>query len=145
MNDKLNIFYADDDQDDLDFFKLVIRKISNQYEVITHMDGHQLMDALEFPSPIPHLVFLDINMPKMNGLEVLKKLRASEKFRNLPVIMFSTTDDSAIVQQALELGASCYLPKPSGITELKESIEQLLQRDWKTFVPNSVTFKYSSN
>ena len=145
MNDKLTIFYADDDPDDQDFFKIIIDLIGEKYEVMTHMDGLQLLDALENPPPSPYLVFLDINMPRMNGIEVLKKVRQSEKYGNLPIIIFSTSKDGSVIQQTMELGANYYVPKSAGFKELKKSIEHSLQINWETFVPDSNTFLYKDN
>ncbi len=145
MNEKLTIFYADDDLDDLEFFKLIIKQIGGNYEVVTHTDGVELMAAINNPPPTPYLVFLDINMPKMNGLEVLKKLRESDKFKKLPVIMLSTTKDGPYVQQSLALGANYYVPKSSRFDELKRSIQHSLKINWETFVPDHTNFTYSSN
>lgn len=145
MNEKLTIFYADDDLDDLEFFKLIIKQIGGNYEVVTHADGVELMAAINNPPPTPYVVFLDINMPKMNGLEVLKKLRESDKFKNLPVIMLSTTKDGPYVQQSLALGANYYVPKSSRFDELKLSIEHSLQINWETFIPDHSNFTYTRN
>lgn len=145
MNDKLTLFYTDDDPDDLEFFKIIVGKISAEYEVITHMDGPQLLHALENPPPNPHVLFLDINMPGMNGMEVLQKVRESEKFKNLPVIMLSTTNDGTIIQKTLELGANYYVTKSSGFKQLQDSIAHALQINWNTFIPNPNNFLYNSN
>lgn len=146
MNEKLTIFYADDDIDDLEFFKLVIKRISDSYEVVTYLDGYELLEALNNPPPAPFLLFLDINMPRINGLEVLKKLRESDKYLHLPVIMLSTTKDGPFVQKSMDLGANYYVPKSSRFEDLRQSIEHSLKIDWKNFSPlDLTTFTYSSS
>ena len=145
MTKKLTIFYADDDLDDLEFFKIVIKQIGGNYEVVTYADGVELLDAIHNPPPNPHVVFLDINMPRMNGLEVLKKLRESTKYKHLPVIILSTSKDGPFVKQSLDLGANYYVPKSSRFDELKQSIEYSLKINWDTFIPDRSNFTYAGN
>lgn len=145
MTEKLTIFYADDDLDDLEFFKIVIKQIGGNYEVVTYADGVELLDAIHNPPPYPYVVFLDINMPRMNGLEVLKKLRESTKYKHLPVVILSTSKDGPFIKQSLDLGANYYVPKSSRFDELKQSIEHSLKINWDTFIPDRSNFTYASN
>lgn len=145
MRNPLTIFYADDDLDDLEFFKKIIQMNGEEYRLITHKNGDQLLQALENPPPSPALLFLDINMPGLNGLDVLKTLRESDRYMKLPIIMLSTTQEDSIVQKSLELGASYYVPKASNFNELKRSIEFALQINWGNFVPDQNNFLYHSN
>ncbi len=143
MIEKLTIFYADDDIDDLEFFRIIVKRISDTYEVLTYSDGYDLLEALNNPHTDPFLLFLDINMPKINGFEVLKKLRECDKFLNLPVIMFSTTKDGPFIQKSMELGASYYVPKSARFEDLKQSIEHTLNINWNNFSPDLSNFTYS--
>lgn len=145
MKDKLTIFYTDDDLDDLTFFKKVVQMISEEYIVITHMDGSQLLHALENPPPTPYLLFLDINMPGMNGLEVLETVRKSDRYGKLPIVMFSTTQDNSIIEKTRQLGANYYVPKAANFKQLKQSIEHALQINWGQFVADPNNFLYNSN
>lgn len=143
MNRELTVFYTDDDQDDLEFFREVILLISDNVTVVTQNNGDQLINALENPPPHPHVVFLDINMPGMNGFETLKKLRASEKFSDVPVVMFSTSGDDKTIQKSRELGASFYVQKSGVFDQLKKSIEHTLTIDWNNFIPGKNNFVYN--
>tara|TARA_R110002072_G_scaffold140286_1_gene284359 strand:+ start:269936 stop:270376 length:441 start_codon:yes stop_codon:yes gene_type:complete len=142
MDGKMTIFYTDDDEDDLEFFKKVIRLIDESYSVITHLDGTQLLDALDNPPPCPSVLFLDINMPGFNGIELLEIIRKSEKYAQLPIIMLSTTNDVLVIRKAHELGANYYVPKPSSFTELRKSIEHTLKINWQDFMPEFNNFVY---
>tara|TARA_R110002020_G_scaffold56676_7_gene156654 strand:- start:966 stop:1403 length:438 start_codon:yes stop_codon:yes gene_type:complete len=145
MNEKLTIFYTDDDIDDLEFFKSIVNMITDDYAVVTHMDGNQLLHALDNPPPNPYLLFLDINMPGMSGLEVLQTLRNSEKFAALPIIMFSTTQDQYIIEKTRELGANYYLPKAENFKLLRKSIEHTLQINWSSFIADHSNYLYNNN
>ncbi|MCE7054495.1 response regulator [Algoriphagus sp. AGSA1] len=145
MNDKLTIFYTDDDIDDLEFFKTVVNMITEDYTVVTHMDGKQLLHALENPPPHPYLLFLDINMPGMSGIEILQKVRNSEKHATLPIVMFSTTQDESVIRKTLELGANYYLPKAESFKQLRRSIQHTLQINWSDFIADHNTYLYNFN
>ncbi|MBB5365802.1 response regulator [Deinococcus humi] len=78
-------------------------------------------------APRPKLVLLDLNMPRMNGFEVLSHIRADPVLRGLPVLVFSTSKEERDIQQAYDLGANAFLTKPrdlSGAIALVQVIEQ---------------------
>ncbi|MBN3583609.1 response regulator [Algoriphagus aestuarii] len=145
MDDKLTIFYTDDDIDDLEFFKTIVKMITDKYAVVTHMNGKQLLHALDNPPPNPYLLFLDINMPGMNGIEVLQTLRNSEKHASLPIIMFSTTKDETIIEKTRALGANYFVPKAGNFKLLRESIEHTLNINWNSFIADNSNYLYHSN
>ena len=143
MKNECTIFYTDDDQDDLEFFMEIIETLDANINVVTQNSGNQLIHALENPPPHPTIVFLDINMPGMTGLETLKKVRESEKHHNIPVIMLSTSSDEDAIKQSRELGASYYVTKSGIFDHLKKSIEHALQINWGSFIPNEKNFVYT--
>lgn len=141
MKSPFTIFYTDDDQDDLDFFREIVETIDADVSVITHTNGTQLLYALDNPPPQPHMVFLDINMPGMTGFEVLEKMRQSHN--ELPVVMFSTSGDEQTISKSRELGANYYVPKSGIFDQLKKSIEHALSINWGKFTPTENNFVYS--
>lgn len=143
MNTKFTIFYTDGDQDDLEFFREIVDIIDDNIEVITQTNGQQLMHALDNPPPNPYLVYLDLNMPGLNGLEILKRVRSSSSHNKLPVIIFSTSQDENTIERTRQLGASYYLPKTGIFDHLKKSIEHTLNMDWTGFIPNKNNFVYN--
>lgn len=143
MKTDLTIFYTDDDPEDLDFFKEIVDIIDENVVVVTHNSGQELINALDNPPPTPHLVFLDINMPGLNGLETLKRVKQSERHNNIPVIIFSTSKDDTDIEKSRELGANFYLPKSGIFDQLKKSIEHALTTNWDNFIPNKNNFVYN--
>lgn len=139
---KQNIFYADDDVDDLDFFKEIVENFGTDFRVYTKDNGSDMILALETPPPHPSVVFLDINMPGMNGLEVLKSVRQNEQHKGLPIVMFSTSRDEGIIDEARKLGASYYLPKSGDFKKLRQSIEHVLSINWGNFITTEQNFVY---
>lgn len=145
MKRELTIFYTDDDQEDLDFFREIIESIDADVDVTVHTqnNGHELLSALDNPPPTPHLVFLDINMPGLTGLEILKHVRNKLNNTTLPIVMFSTSNDSRIIEKSRELGATYYMTKSGVFDQLRQSIEHALKINWNTFIPNEKNFVYN--
>ncbi|TRW25827.1 response regulator [Flavobacterium zepuense] len=143
MKEDLTIFYADDDQDDLEFFKEIVGEIGEHFNVVTQTNGEALLQAIESPPPHPYLVFLDINMPGITGLEVLQKLRETPRHKELPIVMFSTSNDEDIIEKSRLLGASFYMPKSNIFSNLKKSIEHALSINWASFKSSQENFLFT--
>lgn len=142
MNNNFTIFYADDDADDLDFFRDVTRAIDKNITLLTHENGNQLLLAVKNPPPSPHIIFLDLNMPGKDGFEVLKELKSSEH-QNIPVVIFSTSNDQKNIQKCKELGANLYITKPNSFGKFRKSIEHTLAINWDAFTPTLENFIFS--
>lgn len=125
------IYIADDDQDDRTFFTDAILELDPSVVIKEAHDGMQLMEILYGVSHrLPDVIFLDINMPKMNGLDCLKEIRQhAGDVSQVMVIMLSTSDDPANIDRALELGATFYAVKPSSYDQLKLFLEDVLKMD----------------
>lgn len=139
---KQNIFYTDDDTDDLNFFKEIVEGLDENFEVYTQVCANDLIHALENPPPNPNVVFLDINMPGINGLEALKMVRKNSVTADLPIIMLSTSKDEALIDKARLFGATYYLPKSGDFDKLKRSIEHVLSINWQSFITTEQNFVY---
>ena len=143
MQDNYTIFYADDDADDLDFFRDVTAAIDKSIDLFTHENGNQLLVAVRNPPPSPHIIFLDLNMPGKDGFEVLKELKSSEKYKNIPVVMFSTSNNEQNILRTRELGANLYITKPNSFAKFQKSIEHTLSINWDVFKPSLENFTYT--
>lgn len=123
--ERYNLLLADDDDDDCLFFKEALDETSINAALSIVHDGVQLMDYLKTNSSnnFPDVLFLDLNMPRKNGIECLAEIKTDEKLKNLPVIIFSTSLDSEIVNNLYKNGASYYIRKPGDFSKLKKVIE----------------------
>jgi DNA-binding NtrC family response regulator len=123
----LNILHADDDKDDCLFFKEALAELSIITSLITVNDGEQLMKHLMGVSEnLPHVLFLDLNMPRKNGFECLVEIKKHALLKKLPVIIFSTSYDEQKANALYESGAYCYICKPPDFNELKKAIHSAL-------------------
>ena len=119
----LSLLLADDDLDDCAFFKEALAELPVNASLTTVNDGVQLMQLLsEKEHELPDALYLDLNMPRKNGLDCLSEIKQNIKLKKLPVIIFSTSLDPAIVNQLHENGANYYIRKPAEFSNLKKII-----------------------
>lgn len=118
------IFFADDDPDDLLLFAQAMEDLKQEFEVF--YSGDHMEEHLDKPS----MVFLDINMPRRNGFEILEIIRNQYTKTELPVIMFTTSNEEALVEKAKALGANLFLVKPDSFWDLTHAIKSVLKMDW---------------
>ena len=125
MNFPNKIFLlVDDDKDDRDLFVEAIESIKIMVKCHVSHNGQGALDLLSGLSDhLPHVIFLDINMPVMNGWDCLRKLKADDKYKNIPVIMCSTSSSRGESKTAFDLGALCFCTKPDSFSILKQTLE----------------------
>lgn len=143
MND-ITIFYTDDDEDDLSIFADAVESLQKEIKLQTYTGGEKLLNAIYNPPPTPHVIFLDLNMPGKNGFDVLTELRNKEVKGDIPVIIFSTSNEPGIIEKCRLLGANLFITKPVLMKDIIQSINHALEIDWKNFVPTANNFVYKS-
>jgi CheY-like chemotaxis protein len=109
----LRIMFIDDSDSDKVLFKYVLKAIDSSLEYITAADGKEALEYLDKAETLPDYIFLDINMPRMNGIEFLAVMKKIERLKSIPVIMYSTAQAWVYEQMAIELGAAQCLTKSS--------------------------------
>jgi two-component system, chemotaxis family, response regulator Rcp1 len=127
----LKIIVADDDEEDIFFVKECLMDNHLPAEIIEAGNGETLLTMLRkgaasnYISCKPDLILMDINMPKKNGLETLREIKADANLSAIPVIILSTSQSPGDIQRAKDLGATCYLTKPQTATEWQVMISKL--------------------
>jgi CheY-like chemotaxis protein len=137
------IVLAEDDEDDSLFFEDALNSIPNQPVLIRAKDGVELTGLLDDMSPVPDLIFLDINMPRKNGTQCLHEIRRQDELDQVPVIVLSTTNSEAIIEQMYQSGANLYIQKPSDIRMWRRAIAKVLDMDWNIHPPYSVKEQFT--
>ena len=127
----IRVYLADDDEDDCILFQEALAEVNDKIDLVISRDGEELMETLEENVPPPPLVlFLDLNMPRKSGLECLKEMKQNEKFKNIPIVIFSTSADSGYIEKTFDHGANYYARKPGTFIFLKKLIEKVTSIDW---------------
>ncbi|CAD0007067.1 response regulator [Flavobacterium chungangense] len=141
--DAITIFYTDDDDDDLSIFADAVESLHKEIKLQTYTGGEKLLNAIYNPPPTPNVIFLDLNMPGKNGFDVLAELYNGDKL-NIPIIIFSTSNEPGIIEKCRALGASLFITKPVLMNDIIKSIEHALQMDWENFVPTVNNFVFQN-
>ncbi len=128
--DKLAIYYTDDDRDDIEFFREAVGLIDAQLVLHTHTSGDSFLNSVNRFNTTNAVAFLDMNMPGKNGFEVLGEIRQRDDLKDLPVIVYSTSDNPDIIKKSMDLGANLYAVKPTTFSGLKQLIEKVIAMDW---------------
>lgn len=135
---QINILLADDDEDDCFFFKDALNEIKSDIHLHIVHNGDDLWDYLhDHESQLPDVIFLDMNMPGKTGTECLEKIRNSKKFKELPVVIYSTSGVDKDVEASFRYGANIYIKKPTEFVKLKKMISDIIGMDWKKHPPRS--------
>lgn len=131
----LHLIITDDDSDDQELFSMAISEISNNIKISLAENGSDLIKMLQ-EKELPDLIFLDLNMPGMNGIECLMKIRNNPKSAGLPVLIYSTSANPEQIDEAYNHGANYYLQKPCSYRDIQNlvskvfalSVDQLLNQ-----------------
>ena len=123
-----NILLVDDDIEDHEIFNAALTVASNTASCMAITNAIEAFDKLDRNELKPDVIFLDVNMPFMNGLDFLKKVKATKHLEPIHVIMFSTSANPATISAAKELGAINFITKPSGFDELVNILKALISQ-----------------
>lgn len=127
----LKILLVDDGEDDVLMARKVFAELGFKHTLATVMDACEAMAYLNCSGKyadrkpeLPDLVLLDINLPMVDGFALLKSLKASEKFRQIPVVMLTTSSAGADISRSYACGAASYITKPASFAEFKTVMGQ---------------------
>lgn len=120
-----HILLADDDPDDIELFREALKEVTHDVVLTTTDNGARVLGMLSLLKP--DLIFLDINMPVMNGMDCLSKIRQMPEHSDVPVVIYSTAADDKFIRKTFQLGANRYLKKPNSFEVIKSCLEEILQ------------------
>lgn len=126
------IMYVDDSEDDIFMAQRAFKKSCLATKIITLSDGQECLDYLfsegEYanePHNLPLVILLDLNMPRVGGLEVLERLRANQKTKRIPVVVLTTSDADSDIDTAYDLGANSFITKPMQTEDFFKTIQEM--------------------
>lgn len=127
QNDPIHVLLADDDADDRLFFKDAFEEIKIKTIVHTVNDGVELMDYLtQTNAVLPHVLFLDLNMPRKTGMDCLKEIKRIDKLKDIAIAIYSTSSSEEDIEETFVSGANVYIKKPSDFNALKKILSEVI-------------------
>jgi two-component system, response regulator len=134
MNRRSNtILLVEDNADDVELTLRAFRRSKIANEIVVASDGVEALDYLfatgshagRNPKLLPEVVLLDLKLPKIGGLEVLRRMRAEERTRRIPVVVLTSSNEERDILSSYDLGANSFVRKPVDFTQFAEAAQQL--------------------
>jgi CheY-like chemotaxis protein len=122
----VQVLLAEDDADDRELFIEAFLVVDPTIRVQTVDTGEELINHLNDAASFPDCIFLDLNMPKKNGVECLQEIKENNKIRSIPVIIYTTSVNAKDVDATYDGGASCFIRKPNSFRELTNLLQKLM-------------------
>ncbi|HZY82675.1 MAG TPA: response regulator [Cyclobacteriaceae bacterium] len=122
----MTLLCIDDDPEDIELFQDAVRVINQSYECVVASNGHEGLKKLA--TLVPDYIFLDINMPIMDGKETLRNIRKDGRFHSVPICIFSTSVSKKDAELCRVLGADRCMVKPSSFEKLISDLRGVIER-----------------
>ena len=121
------IMIVDDDEDDVELFSDALKEVDREVQCTSASNGEDALIKLsKGDTPLPDYIFLDLNMPRLNGKQCLKRLKSDSKLRHIPVIIYTTSKLREDMEETKQLGAVHFLTKPNKLNDLRKEITSIL-------------------
>lgn len=131
----MKCFLIDDDEDDRDFFISALNRINPLYNCLTAIHGEDALRILrEQPEYVPDFIFLDLNMPLMDGRTCLLELKKIPKIIDVPTIILTTSSYEKDAEETRKLGASNYIIKPTNFNKLTEKLIAYFEGSYSSYL-----------
>ena len=132
QNEIIHVLLADDDEDDRMLFSEAFKEIKMKTAVHAVNDGVELMSYLNRPDVmLPHVLFLDLNMPRKNGIECLVEIKKMDHLKNVAIAIYSTSSSEQDIEDTFVKGANVYIKKPNSFSVLKKMLEDVITLNWQ--------------
>jgi len=133
------VFLIEDDEDDQLLFKEAIKSINPSLQCDTSTNGKIALEKLKATTSLPDIIFLDLNMPVMNGFDFLIQIKKENELNKIPVGIFTTSNIFREKELTKECGAQFFLTKPTDFQVLRKKLQQILSADFSTDEYISIT------
>jgi DNA-binding NtrC family response regulator len=119
----INCFLIDDDKEDQEIFCMALEGVKEHVNCIFAINAEEAFKMLENELFIPDYIFIDMNMPRINGNDILKKIKAVKRLDNVPVFLYSTYANPETISKSKQMGAAGFIIKPPRVSELTETLK----------------------
>ena len=127
MQNTKTLYLIDDDSDDLDFFCEAVHSIDENIICIKSTDSELALNSFrKFDVPVPDMIFLDLNMPLVDGRMFLHEIKRVKPYARVPVIIYSTSAHPKDIEETIEMGAASFLTKPIAMKDLVSNLSEVL-------------------
>lgn len=127
----MNILFIEDDMIESMKFQRTLSKVDSKHTILEAKNGEQALDVLKTSQVLPDIILLDLNMPRMSGIEFLEILKANSQYRYIPTIILTTSENRADLLECYRIGIAGYVIKPLKYEDYENKIKTVLAY-WET-------------
>ncbi len=132
QNEPIHVLLADDDEDDRGFFIEALNELKINTVVRVVKDGQELINQLNRADvSLPHVLFLDINMPYKTGIDCLNEIKKIDRLKDIAIAIYSTSGSEKDIEETFIRGANVYIKKPDSFQLLKKVLLQVITLNWQ--------------
>lgn len=126
MQNTLTIMLIEDDQIEVMKFNRILSKLESKHKIIEANNGEEALELLLKKELLPSIILLDLNMPKINGIEFLKILKNDEVLKYIPTIILTTSNNNKDILECYKIGIAGYMVKPLKYEDYKDKLLKVL-------------------
>jgi CheY-like chemotaxis protein len=127
MPQGIRIFLIEDDADDIELLEVSLKDNHVQYNIDVVMEGDKVQEYLENCETLPHIIVMDFNLPRVHGREVIKQIKSHDQFRNIPLIVLTTSTAKEDMEYSYQMGANSFITKPTTIQGFNATVGAIVQ------------------
>ncbi|WP_435353117.1 response regulator [Emticicia sp. SJ17W-69] len=132
QNEPVHVLLADDDEDDRNFFIDALNELKINTVISVVKDGKELINHLsQTDISLPHVLFLDINMPYKSGIDCLNEIKKNDRLKDIAIAIYSTSGSEKDIEETFIKGANVYIKKPDSFPLLKKVLSQVITLNWQ--------------
>lgn len=133
MSNNKTFLIVDDDMDDQELFIEAVKEVDSSIKCLAASNCEEALNMLKTGRiSLPDVIFLDLNMPRLNGKQCLAELKKESGLKHIPVIIYSTSSEKRDIEETSRLGAAYFLTKPNKFEELCRAMSFVIETDWRT-------------
>jgi len=122
---EIEVLLVEDNASDVELTLRALQKRNLANRVVVARDGVEALEVLESAEPPPKVVLLDLKLPKLNGLEVLRRLKSDERTRRIPVVVLTSSHEEPDVEESYRLGVNSYIVKPVDFESFASAVAEV--------------------
>jgi CheY-like chemotaxis protein len=123
----IRIFLIEDDADDIELLEVSLKDNQVDYNIEVVMEGDKVLDYIKNCQNLPHVIVMDFNLPRVHGREIIKQIKANNEFRNIPLIVLTTSTAKEDIEYSYKMGADSFITKPTTIQGFNATVGMIVQ------------------
>ena len=127
MPEGIQIFLIEDDADDIELLEVSLKDNKVDYNMDVVMEGDKVQEYLKNCKRLPHIIVMDFNLPRVHGREIIKQIKSNNEFRNIPLVVLTTSTAKEDIEYSYRMGANSFITKPTTIQGFNATVGTIVQ------------------